>query len=121
MEVAVHDTKADAFAVLQPPFAEARGIPVTLFLTILRKLGFPRAQFEADLGAFSDGQKKKALLAASLSERAHLYVWDEPLNYVDVFSRMQLEELILEYRPSLLFVEHDRRFVEKVATRTVEL
>jgi len=102
-------------------FAEARGIPVTLFLTILRKLGFPRAQFEADLGAFSDGQKKKALLAASLSERAHLYVWDEPLNYVDVFSRMQLEELILEYRPSLLFVEHDRRFVEKVATRTVEL
>jgi len=102
-------------------FAEARGIPVTLFLTILRKLGFPRAQFEADIGAFSDGQKKKALLAASLSERAHLYVWDEPLNYVDVFSRMQLEELILEYRPSLLFVEHDRRFVEKVATRTVEL
>ena len=64
---------------------------------------------------------RAALLAASLSERAHLYVWDEPLNYVDVFSRMQLEELILEYRPSLLFVEHDRRFVEKVATRTVEL
>ena len=104
-----------------PQFAEMRGIPATLFLTILRKLGFPRAQFEADLSEFSDGQKKKALLAASLSERAHLYIWDEPLNYVDVFSRMQIEELILEYRPTLLFVEHDRRFVERVATRTVEL
>ena len=62
---------------------------------------------------YSDGQKKKVLLATSLLTPAHLYIWDEPLNYIDIFSRMQLEKLILEYRPTMLFVEHDGRFCEK--------
>ncbi|MCL2557491.1 MAG: hypothetical protein FWE09_03340 [Treponema sp.] len=54
-------------------------------------------------------------------QRAGLYVWDEPLNYVDVISRMQIEDLILEYGPSMIFVEHDREFCERVATRTMRL
>ena len=66
-------------------------------------------------------EKKKILIAASLLTPAHLYIWDEPLNYIDVFSRMQLERLILEYRPTMLFVEHDGRFCEKIATKVVEL
>ena len=61
------------------------------------------------------------LLARSLCEKAHLYVWDEPLNYMDVLSRMQIEELLLEYRPTLLFVEHDKQFCDNIATRTVLL
>lgn len=88
---------------------------------ILRKLGLERRQFEKDLSGYSAGQKKKVLLARSLCQSAHLYVWDEPLNYIDLWSRQQVEELILEYRPTLIFVEHDRAFREKVATRTVEL
>ena len=70
---------------------------------------------------FSEGQKKKALLAASLLTPAHLYVWDEPLNYVDVFSRMQLEKLLLSAKPTMLFVEHDGVFREKIATKVVML
>ena len=85
-------------------------------MTILRKLDFPRAAFEGEMGAYSAGQKKKVLLAASLCRSAHLYVWDEPLNFVDLFSRIQMEELLLEYRPTLLFVEHDEAFRERVAT-----
>lgn len=73
------------------------------------------------MGAYSAGQKKKVLLAASLCRSAHLYVWDEPLNFVDLFSRIQMEELLLEYRPTLLFVEHDEAFRERVATRRVSL
>ena len=92
-----------------------------LLRAILRKLGFQRGQFEKDMGEWSEGQKKKALLARSLCDSAHLYVWDEPLNYVDMFSRRRIEDLLLEYRPTLLFVEHDRRFREKIATRTVEI
>jgi len=61
------------------------------------------------------------LLATSLLTPAHLYIWDEPLNYIDVFSRMQLEKLILQYQPTMLLVEHDIRFCEKVATKVVEL
>lgn len=97
------------------------GVDATQFMTILRKLDFPREAFEADVASFSTGQKKKVLLAASLCRSAHLYVWDEPLNFVDLFSRIQLEELILEYRPTLLFVEHDQAFRDHIATGIVRL
>ncbi len=102
-------------------FAGAAGIDTTLFLTILRKLGFSRTQFEKDMEAFSAGQRKKTLLAVSLCQHAHLYVWDEPLNYIDVISRIQLEELIAAYAPTLLFVEHDAAFSDAVATRRITL
>ena len=61
------------------------------------------------------------LLAASLLTPAHIYIWDEPLNYIDVFSRIQLEELLLSYEPTMLFVEHDVRFREKIATAVKEM
>lgn len=102
-------------------YAEARGIDESLFKTILRKLGFERVQFEKDMADFSAGQKKKVLLAGSLCERAHLYIWDEPLNYIDVYSRMQIEKLITRYAPTMIFVEHDRAFRELIATKTIEL
>ncbi len=102
-------------------WAEGQGIDRTRFLTVLRKLDFSRALFERDMGEYSAGQQKKVLLAASLCQSAHLYVWDEPLNYVDLFSRIQIEELLLQYRPTLLFVEHDRVFREKIATQVVQL
>ena len=102
-------------------FANESKIDMTLFKTILRKLDFSRDQFEKDMSSYSAGQKKKVLLARSLSEKAHLYIWDEPLNYIDVISRMQIEELLLEYEPTMIFVEHDAKFVETVATRIIEL
>ena len=102
-------------------FAKERGLDETLFLTMLRKLDFSREQFEKNMEDFSGGQKKKVLLAASLCEQAHLYIWDEPLNFIDVFSRMQLEELICKFSPTMLLVEHDKAFVDKVGTKIVEL
>ena len=102
-------------------WADKQGIDLTQFLTILRKLDFARELFNRDMAEYSAGQKKKVLLAASLCRSAHLYVWDEPLNYIDLFSRMQIEELILEYQPTLLFVEHDRAFREKIATKRIKL
>ncbi len=102
-------------------YARANGLDETLFLTILRKLDFPRVQFEKDMRDFSGGQKKKTLLAKTLSERAHLYVWDEPLNFVDVLSRMQIRDLLLAANPTMLFVEHDKTFVSEIATRRILL
>lgn len=93
----------------------------SLFCTILRQLDFERTLFFKDMADYSEGQKKKALLAASMATPAHLYIWDEPLNYIDVFSRIQLEKLLLEYRPTMLFVEHDGKFRENVATRVILL
>lgn len=102
-------------------YAAGYGLDESLFLTILRKFGFERVQFKKDMGDYSAGQKKKVLLARSLCQSAHLYVWDEPLNYIDVLSRIQIEELLQAFRPTLLFVEHDRVFCENIATKTVEL
>jgi lincosamide and streptogramin A transport system ATP-binding/permease protein len=93
----------------------------TLFLTTLSKLGLPRERFGLPMETFSMGERKKVLLALSIAERAHLYVWDEPLNFLDVYSRVQIEEMILEYAPTMLLVEHDARFVDRVATGVVEL
>ncbi len=102
-------------------FCLERQLDLSLFLSVLRILDFSREQFVKDLSDLSEGQKKKILLAASLITPAHLYVWDEPLNYIDVFSRMQIEKLILTYQPTMLLVEHDVRFAQTVATQIVEL
>jgi lincosamide and streptogramin A transport system ATP-binding/permease protein len=102
-------------------FARENAIDETLFKTILRKLDFSREQFEKDMASFSDGQKKKVLLAKSLSEEAHLFIWDEPLNFIDIISRLQIEEVLLKYRPTMIFVEHDRVFREMLVTKTIVL
>jgi lincosamide and streptogramin A transport system ATP-binding/permease protein len=104
-----------------PDFCEERGIDRTLFCTILRQLGLEREQFVKDIAELSEGQKKKVLISASLCTPAHLYIWDEPLNFMDVFSRIQLETLLLGCTPTMLFVEHDNRFRDAVATGTVTL
>ncbi len=102
-------------------FCKERELSESLFLAVLRQLDFPREQFVKDMEDYSEGQKKKVLIAASLITPAHLYIWDEPLNYIDVFSRMQIEKLILEYKPTMLLVEHDVRFQEKIATKVVDV
>lgn len=84
-------------------------------------MGFERIQFEKDIEDFSEGQKKKVLIARSLCEQAHLFVWDEPLNFIDVISRMQIEELLLEYKPTMIFVEHDIAFQGNIATTEILL
>lgn len=100
-------------------YAAEYGIDESLFKAILRKLGFSREQFDKRMEHFSAGQKKKVMLARSLCEKAHLYIWDEPLNYIDVISRMQIEELLLTSSPTLLFVEHDKRFCDSVKTAEI--
>ena len=67
-------------------FAEREGVDLTVLMTLLSKLDFSREQMLKDMAEFSAGQKKKVYLAKSLATKAHLYLWDEPLNYVDIFS-----------------------------------
>ncbi len=92
----------------------------SLFRAILRKLDFSRDQFDKKLENYSQGQKKKVLIAHSLCEKAHLYIWDEPLNYIDIFSRIQIEELIKEYKPTMLIVEHDESFIHNINAKIID-
>lgn len=102
-------------------FVEQNNLDETLFKAVLRKLDFSRGQFEKRIESFSAGQKKKILLAKSLCTPAHLYIWDEPLNYIDVLSRIQLEELILKFKPTMILVEHDKTFLDHTATGSISL
>ncbi len=102
-------------------FARNAGIEESLFLAILSKLDVPKAQMEKDMASLSAGQKKKVLLAKSICQPAHLHIWDEPMNYIDIFSRMQIEDLLLSARPTILFVEHDKAFCENIATKVIRV
>ena len=102
-------------------YAEKFNVDESLFKAILRKLDFSRELFQRPIESYSQGQKKKVALARSLSEKANLYIWDEPLNYIDVLSRIQIEELLKSSEASILFVEHDKRFCEQTATKYILL
>lgn len=97
-------------------YADQFSIKLNDLLNTLRKLGFERSAFAEDLSDLSMGQKRKVSLARSLCERANLYIWDEPLNYLDVITRQQIQDLILQIRPSMLIIDHDEVFIETVKT-----
>ena len=100
---------------------EREEIDETRFRTILGSLSVSGAVFDRPLETFSQGERKKVDLCRSFLEPTHLLLWDEPLNYIDLASRDQIERVVLQHEPTLLFVEHDRWFVERVATGVVDL
>ncbi len=102
-------------------YIQEYGVDETLFKTILRKLNFSREQFDKPMEAYSAGQMKKVLIARSLCQRAHVYLWDEPLNYIDVLSRMQVERLIAAFRPTMILVEHDQTFLKNLNAKVLNL
>lgn len=102
-------------------YARQNKIDESIFKAMLSKMGLSNLEFEIDISKMSEGQKKKVLIAKSISETANIYIWDEPLNYIDILTRIQIEEAILKYKPTLIFVEHDETFVRKVATKVVKL
>lgn len=102
-------------------FAEQEKLNVEIFLANLRKLGMERSTFAQKIETMSQGQQKKVEVARSLSQAANLYVWDEPLNYLDVFNHEQIEAVLQSVKPSMLIVEHDRYFIDRIAHREVKL
>ena len=84
-------------------------------------MDFDREQFNKPIDSYSEGQKKKILLAKSICEQANIYIWDEPLNYIDIFSRMQIEKLINDYHLTMIFVEHDESFSNNIATNILSI
>lgn len=100
-------------------FAVQHQIDYTSLLTHLRVLGFERDVFHVPIEQMSNGQKKKVELAKSLGIFAEFFIWDEPMNYLDVFNQKQIEEMILQCKPTLLFVEHDVTFLSNIATKVI--
>ena len=85
---------------------------------IVTRLGLPA---ETHVGALSGGLKKRVALARALVGEPQLLMLDEPTNHLDIAAIEWLEDLLAGFAGSVLFVTHDRRFLDKVATRIVEL
>ncbi|QDK71498.1 ribosomal protection-like ABC-F family protein [Lactococcus protaetiae] len=102
-------------------FAVQNQLDIELFLSNLKKLGMERHVFSQKIETMSQGQQKKVELARALSQTAQLYIWDEPLNYLDVFNHEQIESLLKNVQPTLLVVEHDRAFINHVADKEIVL
>ena len=102
-------------------FAQENKIDESIFKAMLVKMGLSQNDFDTNIQDMSEGQKKKVLIAKSISEQANIYVWDEPLNYIDILTREQIEDTILSYNPTIIFVEHDERFTEKIATKIINI
>ncbi len=86
--------------------------------TTLQKLNLDRSR---QIGTLSGGMKKRVALARALVSAPDVLLLDEPTNHLDFSSIAWLEDLLRDYRGSLLFITHDRRFLDNVATRIVEL
>lgn len=86
--------------------------------TVLSRLGLDP---DASVAELSGGYKRKVLLAQALVNEPDLLLLDEPTNHLDMESIVWLEEFLLEFGGSLLFISHDRRFLQTLATRIIEL
>ena len=102
-------------------FAKSNHLRYDDLLNLLRKLGMARETFTVPIQDMSMGQQKKVELARSLAQPANLYIWDEPLNYLDTYNQEQLIQLIKQSRPPMLIIEHDRHFIDTIATRKINI
>ena len=86
--------------------------------TTLGRLGLAG---DATMGTLSGGMQKRVALAVALVSGPDVLLLDEPTNHLDFTSIQWLEGLLREYRGSVLFITHDRSFLDNVATRIIEL
>ncbi len=89
--------------------------------TTLHRLGLDGAVAEAAVATLSGGMRKRVALARALVAEPALLLLDEPTNHLDLDAIVWLQELLARRRGALIFVSHDRAFVDAVATRIVEL
>ena len=85
---------------------------------IVTKLGLPS---EAIVDTLSGGWKRRVLLARALVSQPDVLLLDEPTNHLDIEAIEWLETFLMEYAGAVIFVTHDRTFLEKVATRIIEI
>ncbi|GAB5466439.1 MAG: ABC-F family ATP-binding cassette domain-containing protein [Candidatus Kapaibacteriales bacterium] len=89
--------------------------------TILRGLGFKRSDFARSMSEFSGGWQMRVELAKILLRQPDCLMMDEPTNHLDIESIIWLEGFLKDFTGNLLVVSHDRRFLDAVTNRTIEM
>jgi len=93
----------------------------TFVRTLLARLLFKREDVMKRTSLLSGGEKVKAALAKIITSDFNVLVLDEPTNYLDIYSMEAVEEALLEYIGTVIFISHDRRFVSNVADHIISI
>lgn len=110
-----------AFTGTLEELAEQHQLDYQQLVHNVRQLGMSRRTLAQTVDQMSCGERQKVALAASLATVADLYIWDEPLTYLDIYNQEQLVALIKQFQPTLVLVDHNEDFVNQVKTAEVSL
>jgi ATP-binding cassette subfamily F protein 3 len=113
-ELDEHQTLKDALLAANPDL-ETREL-----FALLASLGLPKDPSRA-VGTLSGGQRTRLSLARLSVTKAHLLILDEPTNNLDIDAIQALEKLLLEFPGTIIFASHDRRLLENLASKTLEI
>ena len=88
---------------------------------VLKGLGFPEEEFSKSVSTLSGGQKTRVALGKLLLQKPDLIILDEPTNHLDMNSINWLETYLLNYKGAVIIVSHDRYFLDRIATKVIEI
>ena len=112
----------DSYSRLTHEFEMENGYAYKSELTgVLKGLGFQEEDFQKQVSTLSGGQKTRVALGRLLLSKPDIILLDEPTNHLDMDSIAWLETYLLNYPGAVFIVSHDRYFLDKVATKIVEI
>ena len=97
------------------------GITTGQARSILARFEFYKDSVEKSVGTLSGGEKIRVKLACLLENKVNTLIFDEPTNHIDIFTREILEEAMKKFKGTILFVSHDRFFINSVANKIMEV
>ncbi len=112
----------ETYTRLTHRFEQADGYSCRSEVTgVLKGLGFTEEEFSKQVSTLSGGQKTRVALGRLLLTRPDLIILDEPTNHLDMSSIAWLETWLINYKGAVLIVSHDRYFLDRIATKIIEL
>ncbi len=113
------DPSLDAVEAIRPP--ENPYITPGTLRSILARFGIRGEQVFQQVGSMSGGERSKVALAKIAAMDVNVLILDEPTNHLDLWARSSLEDTLKTYQGTILFVSHDRYFLDRVATSVIVL
>ena len=122
METNYQDDLIAQLAELQEKFEQLDGYTLQAKTdAVLEGMGFTTQDLERPLNEFSGGWRMRVMLAKLLLQKPSLLLLDEPTNHLDITSIQWVESYLQSYESAFIVVSHDRQFLDRVATKTVEV
>lgn len=109
----------DSMSVLDQLWSDNSLLSQTEIRSMLAMVNLTGEEVYKSVGSLSGGERARLVLCMLMAKDNNLLILDEPTNHLDLLAREQLEQALLSYNGTLLFVSHDRYFVNKLATRTI--